>query len=633
MNAAIQRCYYEHTDVLVTRAETQKGRIRMWRQTSFSLRIIVHMSLIIMLTFIGAGYMSYRINVKTFAEEISKQFNKANEQAAARIDLQLRDIYRISNFVVFHPYIEQVVRRSAESEEREQHTRISDQDELNTLLYQVKNDENKLYSMFLYDMKDNSLFFHVSPSAESILDKAVYADVKERLEGSSGNLVWFPVRLGSKADASSYRNFFVAARYMKNKDLEQYGTMVMLFDESLFSEDLNELVSDEKANVFLFDRQDRLIYTDRRDDDPQHIPVPDQLVQQQILHEESGSYLYVKSRSRLTDYSLVSRVSLDALQEKSSVIFKISGLVAVIGVILAGILISWSGRRLFKPLGQLVQGMRRMREGDMATRVKVDTNDELAYIGQSFNSMAEDLERLIREVYERQLNEREAELTALQTQLNPHFLHNTLDTIYWKLYLQDDRDTARLVVSLSDMLRYALEPADTETTLLEEVAQIRNYLTIQSTRYGEELEALIQLEPGTEQAHIPRLLLQPLVENVFVHAFADKLSDRVLIIRTVRTSLDGGKGLLIEIMDNGKGMDKEEIQRILALAAAPRSERMSAEGPVVGRKRIHIGIRSVVRRLSLLYGKPYGISLESKPEAGTTVRLLLPMERNGADEG
>lgn len=498
----------------------------MWKQTSFSLRIIIHMSLIIMLTFIGAGYLSYRINVKTFTEEISKQFNKANEQAAARIDLQLRDIYRISNFIVFHPYIEQVVRRSAESEERERHTQLSDQDELNQLLYQVKNDENKLYAMYLYDMKDNSFFFQVIPTAQSMLDKEVYADVKQRLADSSGNLVWIPVRLRSATEASGYRNFFVAARYMKNKDLQQFGTMVMLFDQSLFSEDLNELVSDEKANVFLFDRQNRLMYTDKKDNDPQRIPSPDQLVKQQIIHEDGASYLYVKSRSSLMDYSLVSRVSLDALQEKSSVIFKISGLVGFVGVILAGILISWSGRRLFKPLGQLVQGMRRMREGHMETRVKVDTNDELAYIGQSFNSMAEDLDRLIREVYERQLNEREAELTALQTQLNPHFLHNTLDTIYWKLYLQDDHDTARLVVSLSDMLRYALEPADTVTTLSEELAQIRNYLTIQSTRYGEELEAVIQIEPGTEQARIPRLLLQPLVENVFVHAFADKLTDR-----------------------------------------------------------------------------------------------------------
>jgi two-component system sensor histidine kinase YesM len=598
---------------------------------------MIHMSLIIMLTFVISGYVSYRTNVSLFTEEISKQFTKANEQAAARLDLQLRDIYRISNFIVFHPYIEQVVRRSGESEVRESHTQITDQTELNELLYQIKNDENKLYSMFLYDRKDNSFFFTVSPSAESSLSKETYEDIKERLAGSSGNLIWFPLRLRSAVEASGYRNFFAAARYMKNKDFDQYGTMVMLFDESLFAEDLKELVSDEQANVFLFDRQDRLVYTDERGGEPDSIPVPGRMEAQEIVTDHGTSYLYVKSRSNQMDFALISRVALDSLQEKSSVIFKISVLIGSIGVLLAAALISWSGRRLFRPLRELVQGMRRMREGNMETRVAVQTGDELAYIGQSFNSMAENLGLLIREVYERQLNEREAELTALQTQLNPHFLHNTLDTIYWKLYLQDDRDTAKLVVSLSDMLRYALEPAATETELHEEMAQIRNYLTIQNSRHGEGLETIIQMEEGTEQARVPRLILQPLVENAFVHAFADQLQARVLIIKAAYGQAsspgmesDPQPALIIEIIDNGKGMEEAEIERIISSAIAPRSDCKQEKGPVVGRKRIHIGIRSVIRRLNLLYGEPYGVRIISKPGAGTTIRLLLPLEQREA---
>lgn len=619
----------------------QEGGNTMPKRMSFPARIMIHMSLIIMLTFVVSGYISYRRNVSLFTEEISKQFNKVNEQAAARLDLQLRDIYRISNFIVFHPYVEQVVRRSAESEVRESRTQITDQDELNELLYQVKSDENKLYSMFLYDMKDNSFFFHVSSMAESFLSPETYEDIKERLVGSSGNLIWFPLRLRSPVEESGYRNFFVAARYMKNKDFDQYGTMVMLFDESLFSEDLNELVSDERANVFLFDRQDRLVYTDKRDGEPGDVPNPALIGNQVIVNVHGTSYLYVKSRSKQVDFSLVSRVALDSLQKKSSATFKISLLIDSIGVLIAVALVSWSGRRLFRPLRELVQGMRRMREGDMKTRVAVQTGDELAYIGQSFNSMAENLDLLIREVYERQLNEREAELTALQTQLNPHFLHNTLDTIYWKLYLQGDRDTSKLVVSLSGMLRYALEPAATETELQEEMAQIRNYLTIQNARYGEELETIIQMEEGVEQARVPRLILQPLVENAFVHAFSDQLLARVLIIKAAYGQMDftgtessHQQTLIIEIIDNGKGMEEAEIEQIVSSAIAPRSDSKREEGPVVGGKRIHIGIRSVIRRLNLLYGEPYGVKIISRPGAGTTIRLLLPLEqKEGRHEG
>ncbi|THF77740.1 sensor histidine kinase [Cohnella fermenti] len=607
------------------------------RANSFSSRIMLHMSIIIMLAFAVSGYLSYRINNNLFTEEISRQFGKANEQAAARIDLQLRDIYRISNFIVFHPYIEQVLRRSGESDVRESDTQITDQDELNQLLFQVKNDENKLYSMFLYDMKDNSYFFHVSPTARSTLDRDIYEQVKTLLDGTMGNLVWFPIQLPSAVEESGYRDFYAAARYMKNKDLEQYGTMIMLFDESLFSEDLNELVSDENANVYLFDRQDRLVYTDRTGEEAGSTPVPSRLAGSQIVKENGSSYLYVQSRSRLMDFSLISRVSLEALKQKSTIILKISLLVGVVGVLLAATLVSWSGRRLFRPLTQLVRGMRRMREGNLQARVEVDTSDELAYIGQSFNSMAENLEQLIREVYERQLSEREAELTALQTQLNPHFLQNTLDTIYWKLYLQDDRATAGLVVSLSEMLRYALEPADTETTLSAELAQIRNYLKIQSARHGNELDTVIQMGAGTELAKVPRLIIQPLVENAFVHAFADKRTERVLIIQT---SLVPGPGagqedkreaLLIEIIDNGRGMEDDAVRKVVSDALAPRSDKREESGPIVGGKRVHIGIRSVLRRLNLLYGEPYGLTIEATPGSGTTVRLLLPMHKEGTD--
>ncbi|MEK3883339.1 sensor histidine kinase [Paenibacillus sp. PL2-23] len=597
---------------------------------SFSKRIMLHMSLIIMLTFIVAGYLSYRINVNLFTEEISRQFGKANEQAAARIDLQLRDIYRISNFIVFHPYIEQVLRRSAENDTREKHTQITDQDELNNLLFQVKNDENKLYSMYLYDMQDNSFFFHVSSTARSKLDPLIYEEIKERLAEASGHMIWFPVKLPSPVEASGYRDFFAVARSMKNIDLQLYGTMVMLFDESLFSEDLDELVGDEKANVYLFDRQDRLVFTDKAEDGI--LPDPSLMLSQQIVMEDGSSFLYVKSRSKTMDFSLISKVSLESLHQKSSVILQISVLVGMVGVLLAVILLSWSGRRLFKPLQQLVRGMRKIDEGNLQARIKVDTSDELAYMGQSFNSMADNLEQLIREVYERQLSQREAELTALQAQLNPHFLQNTLDTIYWKLYLQDDRETAELVISLSGMLRYALEPADTETTLAEELAQIRNYLKIQRARHGDELDTVIQMEAGSEHAEVPRLIIQPLVENVFVHAFANQLTDRVLIIQTFVVPVTSAKqegrqaALRIEIIDNGAGMKEEEIRGVISDALAPRSAQ-KPEGPIFGRRRGHIGIRSVVRRLNLLYGEPYGLTIESKEGAGTTVRLLLPFSR------
>ncbi|MEK8126663.1 histidine kinase [Paenibacillus filicis] len=597
---------------------------------SFSRKLIASLAVIILFTFAVSGYISYKIHLNLFTEEISEQFSKTNEQAAARLDLQIRDIYRISNFIVFHPYVQQVLERSAQTDLRETYTQLSDQDELNKLLFQVKYDEPKLASMYLYDTKDNGFIFGSSNAYSTHLTKEAFLQIKDSLKGSFGNLIWFPLQLPNQNLDSGYQTFFVAARQMKTVQQNPYGIMVMLFDQTLISEYLIDLVKDAQANVFLYDKMDHPIYSDMANLDA--APPPGDVTNHNVGDVDGKPYLYAKSRSGVVDFTLISRVSLDSLQSRSGIIFQVNLLIGLVSLLLAGVLVTLASSRLLRPLRELVQGMTRMKQGNLQTRLAVRTDDELGIMARSFNSMAEHLDTLIKEVYERQLNEREAELTALQAQLNPHFLHNTLDTIYWMVYLKDDRETAKLVVSLSDMLRYALEPAETDTTLHHEFTQIRNYLTIQNQRFGHELETIVHLEEGIESAPVPRLILQPLVENVFVHAFTDMPTAQVLVIRAYRgtaTNPDtdqAAPAIIVEIIDNGKGMDAEQIRSVLSHAYAPREKADLDEvtSATDNRKRKQIGIRNVIRRLNLLYREPYGLRIESKPGTGTKFRMYLP---------
>lgn len=611
--------------------------MRLKPRFSFSTRLVLYLSVVILLMFSFSWYITYRIHSDVLTKEISKQFSKANEQAAKRLDLQIRDIYRISNYIVFHPYVEQVLRRSAESRQRETNTQLTDQDELNQLLFQVKMDENKLHSMFLFDVRRNSFFFRGSENALGRLSEQLYEEIEDRLEDTFGNFVWFPTYVASTRATDGRLNLMVAARHMKNSAQEQYGTLVMLFDQSLFSEDLKELISDEKANVFLYDKQENLIYSDL------NVPEGEQEEQEaapftrldRSIHNHNGeTYLYVKNRSGQADFTLVSRASLNDLQKKSSAAFPVSVMAMLLSVVMTGMLVTLTGKRLLRPVRQLVIGMKRIREGDLNVKINVQTQDELAFIGQSFNTMAEHMKNLIQEVYERQLSEREAELTSLQSQLNPHFLHNTLDTLYWKLYLKDDQELSQLVVALSEMLRYALEPAGEQTTLQEEVDQIRNYLTIQNTRFGHELEIIVKVDDNVNLLPVPRLILQPIVENVFTHAFKDKTSRKILVIHAYTDEFVDkqgkvGEALFIKVADNGKGMPEAEVAELLASAAEPRHTQPREpweQGEKGGRRRLPIGVKSVIRRLNLMYGQPYGMKIESRPGKGTTIYLVLPKE-------
>lgn len=336
----------------------------------------------------------------------------------------------------------------------------------------------------------------------------------------------------------------------------------------------------------------------------------------EIRDEQGTAHLYTKQTSDKAKFTLISKVSLAQIQHKGKIIVKVAVFSAAATVLCSWIIITIISRRLLRPLASLVNAMKRVRDGQFDTRVQIQTQDELGFIGERFNAMASRIDTLIHEVYERELSEKQAELKAIQAQLNPHFLYNTLSMFFWKFYMLGDEKSARLVTALSEMLQYTLEPVQRLTTLQDEMNQIDHYLQIQQARYQEALSIEISVPSELLRCQVIRLLLQPIVENVFVHAFADKRDNRRLEIRVFRYAGNDAESdmLILEIADNGCGMDPSMMDRILAPLAHADEERQ------------HIGMRSVIRRIELIHGDPYGVQIESTPEVGTLVRLRLPYQ-------
>jgi two-component system sensor histidine kinase YesM len=333
------------------------------------------------------------------------------------------------------------------------------------------------------------------------------------------------------------------------------------------------------------------------------------------VHNIDGTpYLFVQNRSDQVSFSLVSRVSLEDIRKKSKIIGNVTFYLGIVSILLTAALVAYNSRRLLIPLKTLVEGMRELRQGNFSARIQLATRDEMEFIGQNFNSMAEHINSLIKEVYLRQLSEREAELKALQAQLNPHFLYNALDMIYWKVYLVD-RDTAKIVVSLADMLRFVLEPVDKMVTLKDELQQIRNYVLIQTARFGDDLQTVIEADDDVRECRMIRFLLQPMVENIFVHAFRHMTSNMRIHILACRR----GDSLLIRIVDNGCGMEPETIARVLG------EKKGMSDGQRQG-----LGMQSVARRIDLIYGSMYGIEIKSQAGSGTIVQLTLPIQTSDA---
>ncbi|MCU6790781.1 histidine kinase [Paenibacillus sp. WQ 127069] len=575
---------------------------------SFRVKLILNLSVIILLAFGVTGYLTYQYNMRLFEEEISKQFSSTNQEALAKMDLKVQEIMRISQTVVFNPQIEKMIRQINSNEGFDAFSVYYDKKQIEDQIFQIKTDAPYITGMYLYDLDGNSTYFKYTTSAINTLDQDVFRVIRSKLDDTYGDLIWMNMALPSSIEPSGLRKTIITSRLMKNSNLNTYGVLVITIDESFFSSALKELTKEGTGDVHLFNPNKELLYSNSPQDSEARLQQLRSLNETEVIHND----MFVQGESKTTSFKLVSGTSLTEIQKKNREIFQRIVYSGLISILLTSGLIVLSTGNLLRPLKDLLQGLRKVRSGDFEARIQIRTKDELAYIAESFNNMAEHVERLIKEVYMTQLSERDAELKALQAQLNPHFLHNMFNEIYWKLYLQNEKETASLIAAISEMLKYSLMPVKTLTTVREDLQQIRNYVKLQAELFEADLETIIQTDEQILECEIMRFLIQPLVENVFVHGFRNKVSHKILLIKA--RSLGGF--LEIEVTDNGCGMEESIISLLL------RREGTSLPQRSDGRE--SLGVRSVVRRIELIHGPPYRLEIVSGLGSGTTMRLILP---------
>ncbi|GAA4836557.1 hypothetical protein GCM10023310_12600 [Paenibacillus vulneris] len=576
---------------------------------SFKVKLILSLSFIILLSFGITGYLTYENNLRLFEEEISKQFSRTNDEALNKLELKVQEISRISQTIVFNPQIEKMIIRINENESVDPYNLYYDKKQIEEQMYQIKFDAPYITGMYLYDLNGNPSYFSYTSSSINKFDAYVFRVIRSKINDSYGDLVWMSMPLPSTVEPSGFRQTIIVARWMKNSFLHTYGMLVMAIDESFFSSSLKELTKDGTGEVYLFNQTQDLLYSNVEPESGDKLRMLKQLDDTRLME----NHLFVESESQTVSFKLVSGTSLAEIRKKNQILSQKIVFSGLISIILASVLIILSTGQLLRPLKDLLQGLRKVRSGDFDVRIEVQTKDELAYIGESFNAMAEHVGHLIKEVYLTQISEREAELKALQAQLNPHFLHNMFNEIYWKLYLQNEKETAGLIAAISEMLKYSLMPVRTPTTVKEEIQQIRNYVKVQTELFETDLETMIQVEEEVMNCRMMRSLLQPLVENVFLHAFRKKVSHKVLVIKARKQE----GALEIEVIDNGCGMDAMALSQLLGGPGASLPQRDGRES---------LGVRSVIRRIELVYGKPYRLEIMSVPESGTTMRLILPLD-------
>ncbi|MFC5649427.1 sensor histidine kinase [Paenibacillus solisilvae] len=258
--------------------------------------------------------------------------------------------------------------------------------------------------------------------------------------------------------------------------------------------------------------------------------------------------------------------------------------------------------RITGPIKKLLGAMRSVGEGDFQTRVEVGRNDEFGILLQRFNRMNDRIHLLVKENYEIKLKEKEAEIHALNMQMNPHFLYNTLNIMNWTAIENNQKELSKMLVCLSNMLHYTSRKEWGAVHLSEEIEWMKNYFYIMTARFEGKFTVRYEIDPVLYDVKLPRLLFQPFVENAILHGF-NQLEDGGLI--TIRGWTEN-ESRYFEIRDNGRGISEETIQAILF--KEPSS----------------VGIKNTISRIQMAYGDSYGVHIHSSAGLGTRVVIHLP---------
>ena len=323
--------------------------------------------------------------------------------------------------------------------------------------------------------------------------------------------------------------------------------------------------------------------------------------------------LYSISRSEKTGWTVVDCTNVKELLSKSRQAQSVYVLTAIILVIVALLFSRFMARSITLPIQKLRDSMKKVQEGDFSVSdVVVDSKNEIGSLTKSFDVMTHRIHELMEQNVHEQEEKRKSELRALQSQINPHFLYNTLDSIIWMAEGKKNEEVVLMTASLARLLRQSISNEDEVVPIANEVEYARGYLTIQKMRYKDKLEFQIEVDSSILYIPLIKLVLQPIIENAIYHGLKYKESKGLLIVKGFMK--DGNA--VLQVIDDGVGMDEETLAHIY-------------DKHKVNYHSNGVGVYNVQKRLKLYYGEDYGITYTSELGKGTTATITIPGRQEG----
>ena len=554
-------------------------------------------------------------------DSISKSIYSSNYQIVKSIDNYFDSVKKLSEFPYLDSEIMDILRKDYQgiSEERKMIEQIQDVNAINPKIYKhIYYMHNQIDGVFLYP--ENMDYFAYRCN-HTVIGNYQYNIRKESWYDTVRNGNGRPYIIGVHTEnaASASWKVLSVARSILDPSNGKYLVMIVidcavesfadLWDSSPYSESIIA-VADKNGNFIL----------------PQNLEYTEGLVEELQNFSEEGENLNTLRFDNQTWYVAVTKLNYiegyvyqlvpitDALKNVAYVFLAVLAAVIFIGALLIFISAKISNT-ITQPINRLIVQMETVESGNLSLQPEV-YHGEMQVLAEKFDHMVSQVHMMFEEVKETEKEKREMEMLALQAQINPHFLYNTLNSILWLSELQGADKVTQMLDSLIKVLQYTVDNTKEFVRVRDEVAFIHNYIRILNFRYFERFSFIFDIKEDTLEYEMPRFILQPLVENAVLHGF-----DNNDLNATVKLSIHLQDGeLFLCVSDDGRGMPEEKIREILHTDSSSKKSLNK------------IGLYNVNQRICLTYGEEYAIHIDSKVGCFTKVTVRIPAQNAAGEE-
>ncbi|MCP1423632.1 two-component system sensor histidine kinase YesM [Paenibacillus xylanexedens] len=573
-------------------------------------QIFIGFVMVMLVVLLLAGISAYDRVAALLKSNAEKHIHQTAVQASGRLDALIAQVNSLTAQVADDSYVQRLL-----SDEKQGNPATFNQRQaLLQIAGSYQSFINGAQSMEIYTTGYNRIF----PMDDRSLDLRVERNWISLADEGKGRLVW------AGADPEDPGVLLAIRRInLLDHSFEHGGYVVVRMQRSFFQLNDSNGTDGSQDSIMLLDGAGEVVTSDLEINlDPKAI-----LDSGSVVQNGEESYIVVRQKSELTGWTLAVLTPLRETMEGVSILRTALLVSGMIGVVLFLIMSFFLSTMITRPLIRLMRAMRSAQPGAMRPNLMVSSTMEINELNDVYNQMVYRQNELTRVVHEKEVMQSRAELKALQSQINPHFLFNTLEAFYWSLEEKGDEEMARMVVAMSRLFRYIISSSqqDEWVTIADELEHAERYLQIMQMRLGERMQWEIQLSDTVRKVTIPKLLIQPLVENAILHGIESKLGPGKI---SVHVDASTEKNLVrIEVRDDGPGMDELQLQSVIHALHG---------GPAVSKKGTGVGLINVHRRLKLYFGSQLGerckLSITSKVGQGTVICFEIPKETEGAHD-